>query len=427
MWGRYELARRRLTAALQMAEQYDYLRLRDLVLGTLLHLDWFTGAWTGLAGRAEALAELDEPLVHLDAVLVTGFLDAARGLSRTAQEKLQLVLGEEMRRGIIDMPLEPAAALARLRLMEDDADDALALTDEPFQVITAKGIWLWATDVASVRVQALVNVGKIDEAASLVAAFGQGLHGRNAPAPQAALATCRAIVAEGRGEHARAASLFARAATVWQALPRPYDALLARERQGTCLLSTGQDETGLAMLSEAFQGLSGLDARGDADRVMRTLRDHGVRARRPGHGGRHSYGDQLSPRELEVVRLLVTGRTDREIAETLFLSPEDCSPPPGLRQAQAQRPLAYRASSRCYRSRHRFRPARHRRRTASTAWSAQHGQLGRFGEKWGILPIVAPHLVDQYFIHELTSGRTSDECSRLCPECSGLGPVRRRR
>jgi DNA-binding NarL/FixJ family response regulator len=48
------------------------------------------------------------------------------------------------------------------------------------------------------------------------------------------------------------------------------------------------------------------------------LREHGVVTRR----GRRGYGGELSPRELEVVRLLVGGRPVREIAETLFLSPK---------------------------------------------------------------------------------------------------------
>jgi DNA-binding CsgD family transcriptional regulator len=54
--------------------------------------------------------------------------------------------------------------------------------------------------------------------------------------------------------------------------------------------------------------------------VARSLREHGVRVRRPG-AGRPSYGAQLSPRELEVVRLLAVGKTNREIARVLFLSP----------------------------------------------------------------------------------------------------------
>jgi FixJ family two-component response regulator len=67
--------------------------------------------------------------------------------------------------------------------------------------------------------------------------------------------------------------------------------------------------------------LAELGARGNAVRVMHTLGQHGVEVKRPWRGGRRGHGDQLSPRELDVTRLLVAGRTNREIARALFLSP----------------------------------------------------------------------------------------------------------
>jgi DNA-binding CsgD family transcriptional regulator/tetratricopeptide (TPR) repeat protein len=321
-WGRYDEARRQLDDALRIAGRYDYMRLHDGILVTLAHLDWLTGAWTGLTERAETLAGLDDPLLRLDAMLVAGLLKAAAGSAQAAEEKLQHVLDEERRRGIVDMPLEPASALARLRLGEGRVNDALALTNDPMRVITSKGIWLWATDIAPARAQALVTVGRRGEAAELVTAFARGLRGCNVPAPRAALALCRAILAEGGGEHGRAATLFARAAAAWQALPRPYDALLAREQQGCCLLAAGQSDAGVAVLRDVFRELSGLGASGDAERVVRLLRGQGVHVPRLWRHGRSGYGSQLSPREIEVVRLVVVGQTTREIAQELCRSPK---------------------------------------------------------------------------------------------------------
>ncbi|MGH9247232.1 MAG: response regulator transcription factor [Acidimicrobiales bacterium] len=75
------------------------------------------------------------------------------------------------------------------------------------------------------------------------------------------------------------------------------------------------------LLSQVRTGLVDLGARIDADRVTRRLRGLGPDLRRRWRGGPKGYGDRLSPSELDVVRLLVVGRTRREIAQVLFKSP----------------------------------------------------------------------------------------------------------
>ena len=323
VWGRYTEARRRLAAALKLAQTYHYPRVRDEVLTTILHLDWFTGGWRGLPARAAAIADGGEntPGIQFEAVLVTGLLHAAAGRPEQAEERLRFVIEEISRRGAVQYFAEPAGALARLWLAGERAGDALAITEEPVAVVAGKGIWVWAAEIAPARAGALIAAGQVDAAASLVQAFARGLRGRGAPAPKAALTLCRALLTEARGTPARAAASFARAAAAWQALPRPYEALLARERQAACLLAAGSGDVALALLTKVHQGLSSLGADGDAGRVARSLRGHGVHVPQVWRGGQRGYGDRLSPRELEVVRFVSQGRTNREIAEALCRSP----------------------------------------------------------------------------------------------------------
>ena len=239
-WGRHTEARQRLTSAIEWAELHGHHRLGDMARVTMVHLDWYTGRWEGLAERSAALAGLEEePVIRLDAVLVGGLLDAVCGSGPVAEGKLRPAMEEGDRRGMQDLPIEAAAALARIRLTEKRTEEALELTERPMAIVRDKGIWLWAREIAPVRVEALMAAGRESEASGLVAAFSAGLGDCDAPSVRAALAGCRALLVGGRREYAAAAAAWERAAAAWEALPQPYEALLARHRQGECLLSCG--------------------------------------------------------------------------------------------------------------------------------------------------------------------------------------------
>lgn len=315
-WGRYDEARTRLAKAQTLAERHQLLDYLDSIASSRAHLDWFTGAWSGLAERTARL--VDDEGVRLkdrcEAALVAGLLLGAAGDHDSAAERLRFAGRDDQQR------IEAAAALARLCLRAGDAGEALRLTDEVVEIAVGSGIWTRAVDFAPVRVAALAAAGRFGHAVELTSTFERAAGGKEAPAPQVSLLLCRAILAEADGRLADAASLFARAADAWQGLPRPYDALLARERHARCLLADGREEAALPVLSGVRRALSDLGAHNDAERVGRTLNERGGDTREARGRGRPSYGNRLSPRELEVARLLLDGRTNRQIAEVLVVS-----------------------------------------------------------------------------------------------------------
>ncbi|RIQ11027.1 ATP-binding protein [Jiangella rhizosphaerae] len=316
-WGRDAIARRQLDGAVELLAATGYQRLVNSALITRANLDWHGGSWDGLAEHVTELAGSADTLPEalLEARMILGLLDLAGGRRDDAADQFRVVVAEAVRRGLVDVQTGPAGALGRLFLADDAVADALRVTEPAMAMVVRKGIWLWATEVAPVHADALARAGRGDEAVDLVERFAAGLGDRAAPAPQAALLVCRGIVA-GSGE--RAAELFGAAAAAWAELPRPYQELLALERQALALLPDG---AGLDLLGTVQRRLRDLGARWDADRVAQVLRAHGVDVARAWRGGRRGYGDQLSPRELEVARLVAQGMTNRQVAEALFLSP----------------------------------------------------------------------------------------------------------
>lgn len=325
VWGRYEDTRRQLaTAAAHIQETGTvHQRLVDSVRVANAYLAWYTGAWHGLGDAVADLAASEETELHEKVLArqIRGLLDLVAGARASAERGLREVADGYARLGVAEpVAVLPLAALGRLRLADEAPEAALRLTAPQVELIARKGVWLWLADLAPVHVDALLRTGRRAEAEALVAEFAAGLTGRHAPSPAAALVACRARLLESGGDQRAAAERFAAAAAAWAALPRPYDELLALECQGRCLLAAGEPGPGLAVLTDAQVRLRELGARWDANRVARLLRRHGVEVPRPWRRGPRGYGEQLSPREREVLALIARGMTNREVGQVLFLS-----------------------------------------------------------------------------------------------------------
>lgn len=323
-WGRYGLSRQLLNDAVAFLEAIDHKRFLNGAQVFVAYLDWYTGSWDGLAKTALALAEsddLDPPhLKRLTGQLYSVLLTVTG--SRSAGEAgLRREMTEVGRPLVVEPESLLAPSMLSRLLMDDGAvDEALDVTLPVVEMIARKGVWLWATDIGPVYVDILTRSGRMGEAERFVDDFVAGLEGRDAPAPAASLMVCQAILAESTEVPGEATALFADAASAWAALPRPYDELLARERQGRCLLVAGQRLDGLEVLTDAERRLRELGARWDADRLAQVLREYGVEVSRAWKRGRRGYGGRLSPREKEVLVLVARGMTNRQVGEVLFLS-----------------------------------------------------------------------------------------------------------
>jgi DNA-binding CsgD family transcriptional regulator len=111
---------------------------------------------------------------------------------------------------------------------------------------------------------------------------------------------------------------FPGAATAWGELGCPYEE--------ACALAESDVPDQVLQAMAIFEELGAQPA---IARGIRRLRALGVRDPRPlrrdPQPTTHSSAEGLTTRELEVLRLLAAGRTDREIADTLFISPRTAS------------------------------------------------------------------------------------------------------
>jgi DNA-binding CsgD family transcriptional regulator len=135
------------------------------------------------------------------------------------------------------------------------------------------------------------------------------------------VASFKAALAHARGLWRNSADDLATAASLFATGPRPLATASALEDLGRLVASQGATDHAIASLDRALAIDAPTGASWDAARVRRRLRQLGVRRRitistRPATGWA-----ALTSSEAAVAQLASEGKTNREIAETLFISP----------------------------------------------------------------------------------------------------------
>lgn len=316
--GHHERAGRYLREALRVAADAgaSYQAISARASGLLL--DYATGNWHGLTERAAQVATeaRDMPLIAGDARLVLGRLAIARGEWDEALRFLDQPVLRSAADGSAPQVAAATAAYARV-LLAQGADAAAAHALNGLDSARVKGTWVWHGELALVAVTALCRAGRLDQAHRVVADLADGTAGRDCPYTSATLLMCRGVTAEEAGELRAAGEWFRSAERAFHAMPAPYAAAQAMEAATRCDLADGAPAAD--RLVAAAERFAALGAVSDAARCHRLARSHGaVPAQRR---GRRGYGVGLSPREQQVARLLSLGRTNRQIADVLFLSP----------------------------------------------------------------------------------------------------------
>lgn len=182
---------------------------------------------------------------------------------------------------------------------------------------------LFAMRVLPILIEALTASGRTDAAQSTLQQLTQLTNSSDYAAGVPALAQSRGIVEESRGDVDAAAKALRAAAADWTALQLPYEAaraklLLAR------VLATGDAKSEAAdWAREASRSFSELEAKLELAQAESVLRSTGLRTRlRRAAPELPAPLSALTGREAEVLAELTRGRTNKQIAKTLSMSPK---------------------------------------------------------------------------------------------------------
>jgi DNA-binding CsgD family transcriptional regulator len=160
-------------------------------------------------------------------------------------------------------------------------------------------------------VEALVLLGRVDDAAAHVATLEERGKALGSPWASATGARCRGLVAAAGGDFAEALASLDRALVAHERLPQPFELARTHLIHGTVLRRAKRRGDARAALSRAIAIFDELPARLWATRA----REEVARI-----GGRTSVGGELTKAERRVAELAAVGRTNREVAEALFVT-----------------------------------------------------------------------------------------------------------
>jgi ATP/maltotriose-dependent transcriptional regulator MalT len=299
----YELRRaREWTAALtRWCERQD-----DLVAFTgrcLVHraqILQLQGAWP------DALAEIDRANRRYEKAMNPAAVARARYLQGEVHRlRGEFAEAEEAYRESSRLGAEPQPGLALLRLGQGNADAAAAATRRALGETTDR---LRRASLLPAHAEVMLAVDQLDEARRACGELDAIAAECDSDMLRAMLAHARGAVELAAGDAGGALASLRRAALAWQELEAPYEAARARVLVGRACRALGDEEGFWLELEAARSAFEELGAGPDVATVDALM----------GTAGRDPYG--LTVRELEVLRLVARGKSNREIASELVIS-----------------------------------------------------------------------------------------------------------
>jgi DNA-binding CsgD family transcriptional regulator len=200
---------------------------------------------------------------------------------------------------------ELCPGLALLRLAQRDIEAAQALMR---RALAETSDPLGRARLLPAQVEIALDAGDLPSARSAADELADTLPRYDTPALRATAGYARGAVLLAEGDPAGGLTALRTAGTLWRDLDVPYELACTRVLIGLACRDLGDQDTATIELDAAVQAFARLGAEPDRVRVGAML----AARRRPPHG--------LTARELQVLRLIATGKTNRAIAAELALA-----------------------------------------------------------------------------------------------------------
>jgi DNA-binding CsgD family transcriptional regulator len=287
----------------------------------LADAEWRLGLWDDALVHGEAAISAAAQALHgwfaaqADAVAALPLI--TRGDWDAAEAHVRAAVTAAKRVGYGHGTLWTIVARARLADARGDAHRVVSTLTPLLGFTAADGVdhpsihsWRELLGVA------LVALGRASEAGDHAAALEQQAQRLDLRSARARALRLRGLVEAATGRYPEAIGLLSDALTEFEALAQPFDLALAEADLGACLRRAGRRRAATQRLRHAEATLARLGAAPYLARVRQELAACGLRPARDGMAA----GEQLTPAEFAVARLVASGKSNREVATELVLS-----------------------------------------------------------------------------------------------------------
>jgi DNA-binding CsgD family transcriptional regulator len=315
--GEHAPARRLLERAVAANRGADALGDLGYTLFIYAQVDWYDGrlqrAYDHALEAVQIVEELGTPQVLDDCLSRLAIFEAVLGRERDSRSHGQRALDSALQLGDRKNEVRARSALGMLALVTGDADAAVAQLAPAVAALEAGGVgnpnqFRIHPDL----VQAYARLGRTDEAKPVVASLERQARATGISWSLGAAMRCRALVAD---EDAAAEAGFREALRFHESA-----GVFERARTELCfgeqLRRRGHRRDSRVHLGAALEAFEGCGATPWAERARRELRASGLTLRR-----RHPAARELlTPQELQIAHLVAEGKTNRDVAVTLFVT-----------------------------------------------------------------------------------------------------------